>query len=86
LSGLPWTGEPILFKAASRFAALNPAELTANQRILGCGEVALSVTDFQDFCQTAPTVQYRFTRERSLSSDTSDRRVPRCGDVASRQA
>jgi hypothetical protein len=47
LSGLPWTGEPILFKAASRFAALNPAELTANQRILGCGEVALFVVSVQ---------------------------------------
>jgi hypothetical protein len=55
-----------LINAASRSAALNPAELTANQQVFDSGEVVLVVVAFQDFCRVSAVVQYRFTRERSL--------------------
>jgi hypothetical protein len=62
-----WTANRFLINAASRFAALNPAELTANQQIFGRGEAAPFVGYFQDFCHGSAAVQYRFTRERSLA-------------------
>jgi hypothetical protein len=38
-----------LINAASRSAALNPAELSANQQVFDNGEVALFVFVFQGF-------------------------------------
>ena len=55
-----------MINAASRSAALNPPELTANQQVFESGEVVAFVSTFQDFCRTSAAVQYRFTRERSL--------------------
>ena len=69
LTGLVVGDRPILINAARRFAALNPAELSANQRILGSGKVVPFVRDFQDFCHVSAAVQYRFTRERSLPDE-----------------
>jgi hypothetical protein len=55
-----------LINAASRSAALDPAELTANEQVCDSCEVVLFVASFQGFCRVSAAVQYRFTRERSL--------------------
>jgi hypothetical protein len=52
--------------ATSRFAALNPPEFTANERFARASRAALFLRAFQAFRVTASTMQYRFTRERSL--------------------